>query len=204
MAYPIRSFLLVLQLCGTAILFCLLISCSNNALTRDKAEQLLSNANRQSFEQSCRLFPFFAGKPEFQDLQNSIFCDIELEVTGIRKITETQVVVEWKRITTARPDSLKKWLEAFNQLEQRLSALPGQRQSGWFVNQVVFMDPVDGEQFLQENAAKKSADIKDTKEWRDLYSHKERVESLLNAGKQESNIIETAFWLYDDGWRIGT
>lgn len=197
------SLRIIPQFYGTALLFSLFLGCASNDLTRNGAEKLLLEANKQAFEQSCQLSSVLTSKPEFKDLRTSVFCDVQPKVTGIRKVTNSQVVVEWKRVTTAKPEPLKKWLESFSTLEQRLLGLTGQNNSSWFVSEWSFTDTTDGQQFLQKGLGKQSADITTTDQWRQLQSMKEYVELLLKEGKLESDTIETVFWLYDDGWRIG-
>ena len=201
------------QLIG--IIYCIgfFFSCSSDSFTRNKAESILAESFKQKFEQNSQLAPIIAKKPEFEHLISTPLFDQYPAVTGIRKISDTEAVVEWKTITKARPAALKDWLESFSLLESRLIKIAYKREVNRMIGTVylIYIDATDGQEFIVlagsgqpkfiGNSGQKD-DIRNTGEWKKLQSNKEFVEALLNAGELEGKITETNFQLYDDGWRI--
>jgi hypothetical protein len=176
-------------------LFFPLSACGSKELSREKAEALLGEALKDSFAKSCSLHPLLLKKPEFSAIKDEQFCKQSLVVTGIRKTSETEVVVEYKIITKVNSESLKKWLDAMIKLESRLLTLIPQKR-GHFT---YYLDPVDGQtcncRFFSEN-------ITDSQEWETLHNLKRSASNLLEKGQLESKPLESIFRLYDDGWRI--
>ncbi len=174
-------------------------ACSSRELTRDKAEALLRKEHEESFAASCALNRALAKKPEFRELTETTFCDVQPMVTGIRKESDTEAEVEWKPVTKARASSLRAWLRAMDRLESRLLALRPQKLfTTW-----IFRDPSDDHIFMYRGSGQpENISFRDTWEWEQMNSLKQSVSALADKGQREGYSRHSTFRLYDDGWRL--
>lgn len=187
----------------TAVLLTWLGGCTQRELSRDTAAFLLNSRNAEWLSVACEVSPRLKTKPEFRSLVESNFCEAEIVVTGVRKISETEAVVESHVVFRGRPTEAQKWLEAFKELERRLTSVTPARRSTMLGYNWEWVDPSDGETFTSYGiGVHPRKDIRHTKEWGELEELRGRVNSLVGQKELTQGTSKDRFQLYDDGWRL--
>jgi hypothetical protein len=192
-----------------ALLSCLW-ACSSKELSREKAEAILRKNFKNVLIEDCSLkglnsLLLLSNKPEFVALNEGQFCEKKPVVTSIHKTSEREAVIEFKAVSKANPLVLKKWLEAMEKFEARLTNLHRKVYDSWPLDQWEFRDPTDGQIFARGAVVVRGDlpnKIKDTEEWKRLQDAKQYCLNLLEKGQLESELSTRQFRLYDDGWRM--
>lgn len=190
----------LLALVGVALI---LSACGKNDLSREKASEILNNVNAKYLASECALDKSLIKKPEFHNLSDKPICKTEMIVTGLQKVSDTEVVVEAKQVTQNIDSSIQEWIEAFNSMERRLQSLQGTRvySKKCSRNIWVFKDDSD-EQFFTTYANRKTPSISDSHEWSRLQNLKRTVMAMSKIGDAEGYKTYYEFKLFDDGWRF--
>ena len=179
-------------------------ACDGKNLSRDKAAEIVTREYADQLGRLCQLNGAVATKPEFAALKQEPVCTARVEVTGIRKVSEIESVVEFSVVREPRSPVAKQWLSAFDALASRLGTV--RAAHGFSVQHMgmiwQFTDPADGQKFIGLAASGQPEAIRDTPEWKALAGLRQLVAAMVDSGKFVVSEKPHAFRLYDDGWRL--
>lgn len=179
-------------------------ACDGKNLSRDKAAEIVTREYTDKLGRLCQLNAALATKPEFAALKQEPICTARVEVTGIRKVSESESAVEFSVVREPRSAVAKQWLTAFDALTSRLGTV---RAAHGFSMQHMgmiwqFTDPADGQKFIGLAGSGQPEAIRDTPEWKALAGLRQLVAAMVDSGKWVVSEKPHSFRLYDDGWRL--
>lgn len=169
---------------------------SSKELTRSVAEQTLQKqipANANTVHEGDGVY----GKREFVSLRDKAFYTAKMEVTGVRQVSATEAVVEWRLTSTAKNPETREWLDAFERLRARFAAMS--KPQGGFST---YQDPDDGQKLVALAGFGQRATIFDSPQWKDMERGYERIKAIKDKGSWSTPSATATFALYDDGWRV--
>lgn len=171
---------------------------ADESLNERRAGNILEN----TLEKDCTFtqpeYTMLLGKPEFQKLADRKLCKIRINVLDINHHSETEATVRFTMTKEANERNLKRILDAWESMEERLSELTP-RKIPDPVHGVVhyYNDPSDNNSFV--GMLDDPNGVFDTPQWQRLLLYRENIEKLLREKTSEEEMY-SLFNHGEDGW----
>jgi len=167
-----------------------------------ETKQIISDHYTYEYEDRCRVSIYLAGKVEFFDIRDAMFCSVDFTIDSLTIVSDDERMVHFSVVMNADRKIIQKWLRAWREFEERVETIRPVRVPDpnhgliW-----VYTDNSDGFIFL-EPYSQDPKGVKSTPQWEALTVLYDNIVELRD---QRSRVIEarsTCLKIVDGEWEI--
>lgn len=167
-----------------------------------ETKQIISEHFKYDYEDRCRVSIYLAGKVEFFDIRDAMFCSVDFTIDSLIVVGDDERVVHFSVMMNADRKIIQKWLRAWSDFEERVETIRPVRVPDpnhgliW-----VYTDNSDGFVFL-EPYSQEPKGVKSTPQWEALTVLYDGVLELRDRGSRVIDERATRLKIVDGEWEI--